>query len=635
MLWSAPAPGADLQRLEGHVPPAVAKLNLQSVGRLAATDHLRLEIMLPPRDPAGLARLLRQIQDPASTNFHRYLTPEQYNERFAPPAADYQAVAAFATAHRLLVTRTVPGRTIVEVDGAVGDIEQALNVHLRLYDYPEEARRFYAPDAEPSLALQAPVIAVSGLNNFFPRGSRVHIRDQRPVGQAGAAPGSRPGLSGGVHNGTGSYTEWEDLFMGSDFRHSFASDTTLKGSGQTVGVMEWDSYTPADIFAYESTAGLPDVPVVEVDVGTSTNLNNGDLEVPLDICIVMSMAPSVDKIIVYHGNDWDSMLTEIADPTHGEGVPRSIGCSIFGGADSGTSNCLARLAVEGLSFFYAVGDIGAFPVEPDASGHYIKGEGSTDTQPYMVSVGGTELVMNNNGASYNSETVWQGSSGGYQTPLLIPSFQQGINIIGQGGSPVYRNVPDVAAPADNILAFCTGTNGSQLMYNVNGTSCAAPLWAGFAALVNEQAQAYGNPSLGYANPAIYNVAQGSLYQTAFHDIISGNNTNSRSPTLYFAQPGYDLCTGWGSPAGAALINALAGLAGPIFVDFNYTGPASNGSYDTPGSWDYPFKTLADGVSAVSSGGTIFIKTAGSSSETMTISKPMTITASDGPATVGQ
>jgi hypothetical protein len=345
--------------------------------------------------------------------------------------------------------------------------------------------------------------------------------------------------------------------------------------------------------------------------------------------MVMSIAPDVAEIAVIHGNDYDSILTEAADPTQGENFPFQIGCSIFGGADDNTPTCLARFAAQGQSFFYASGDIGAFPVEPSSGGVYISGEGSTDTQPFMVSVGGTHLVMNNNGASYNSELVWGGSSGGYQTPLAIPSFQKLINMGALGGSTVYRNVPDVAAPADNILAFCTGTNRSQLMYNVDGTSCAAPLWAGFASLANEQSQADGKPTLGYATPVIYAVAQGPSYTVAFHDVTSGNDTNSRSPNLFYAANGYDLCTGWGSPNGQNLINGLVNFASPIFVDFNYTGSPQNGRFETP------FSTLAQGVSAVSNRGTIFIKTAGTSPETLTISKPLSITASDGAATVGQ
>lgn len=629
VLLTASAPAAPTQTLHTRMPDIVAHFHLSAVGRLPATQHLRLNIMLPLRDTNGLMQFVKDVQNPSSANFHHFLTPAQFDERFAPTEADYQTVIQFAKTHHFTVTRTVPGRSLIEIDGAVADIEQAFHVALRLYNHPLEGRQFYAPDTEPTLELETSVVAISGLNNFTLPQIRARAQDQIELSKLRARlAGDSKGLSG-VHNGTGSYTTWEDLFMGNDFRHSFASDTTLTGNGQTVAVLEWDGFTPADISEYESAAGLPNVNVVEARVGVSANPDNGDLEVPLDIDMVMSIAPDVAEIAVIHGDDYDSILTEAADPTQGENFPFQIGCSIFGGADDNTPTCLARFAAQGQSFFYASGDIGAFPVEPSSGGVYIKGEGSTDTQPFMVSVGGTHLVMNNNGASYNSELVWGGSSGGYQTPLAIPSFQQLINMGALGGSTVYRNVPDVAAPADNILAFCTGTNGSQLMYNVSGTSCAAPLWAGFTSLANEQSQGEGKPTIGYATPVIYAVAQGPSYALAFHDITSGNNTNSRSPNLFYAANGYDLCTGWGSPNGQNLISGLVNFASPIFVDFNYSGSPQNGRFETP------FSSLAQGVSAVSNRGTIFIKTAGTSPETLTISKPLSITASDGAATVGQ
>jgi len=642
--WIAPAVAAMLLYLEtsarsterqtvsGHVPAAVAKLKLPPVGRLPATDRVRMQFLLPPRDPQAINSLLGQVYDPTSTNFHRFLAPSEYNARFAPSEADQQATIRFAQECGLTVVRTVPGRTLVEVEGTVADVEQALHTTLRLYDHPAEARRFFAPESEPALDLAVPIAAISGLDNFTLPGNRLRV-----IERFGAVKG--PGLRGGPPKAGqgrdgGSYPAGPGLFMGTDFRHAFAADTTLNGSGQTVAVLEWNSLTPADIAQYKNTAGLPNVPVVEVRVGVSFNPNNGDAEVPLDVEMVLSMAPGVSEIVVIHGNNYNNILTEAADPTQGEPLPLQIGCSIYGGADNNTPNLLARLALQGQSFFYASGDIGAFPVEPTAGG-YIKGMGQTDTQPYMVQVGGTHLLMTNQGAGYQSEAVWSGSSGGYQTPLPIPAFQRWINMSALGGSAVYRNLPDVAAPADNILVICTDTNGVQQTLNIGGTSCAAPLWAGFAALVNQQGQARGKPSLGYAAPAIYAIAQGPGYAAAFHDIVSGNTTNSRSPTLYFAGPGFDLCTGWGSPYGAKLISALAAYSGPVFVDFNYSGPASNGSGDGPGSYNYPFKTLANGVSAVGSGGTIFIKTAGHSPETMHIVTPMTITASDGPATVGR
>ena len=121
-----------------------------------------------------------------------------------------------------------------------------------------------------------------------------------------------------------------------------------------------------------------------------------------------------------------------------------------------------------------------------------------------------------------------------------------------------RNLPDVACVADGIWVIVN--NGEQGM--AAGTSAAAPLWAGFAALVNQQAAASGKPSVGFINPAIYAIGKSSRYASAFHDITTGNTTNACcGANQFFACPGYDLCTGWGTPTGSDLISAL--LAPPV------------------------------------------------------------------------
>ena len=146
-------------------------------------------------------------------------------------------------------------------------------------------------------------------------------------------------------------------------------------------------------------------------------------------------------------------------------------------------------------------------------------------------------------------------------------------------------------------------------------------------MVNQQADADGKPSVGFLNPVFYAIGEGQSYNACFNDITTGNDFWPGSPGEFNSAAGYDLCTGWGSPRGANMINALEDYAGPVYVDFNYTG-TSNGSYKNP------YKTLAEGTNAVSNYGTVIIRTAGSSSETMTISKPMTINAAGGAATVG-
>jgi subtilase family serine protease len=163
---------------------------------------------------------------------------------------------------------------------------------------------------------------------------------------------------------------------------------------------------------------------------------------------------------------------------------------------------------------------------------------------------------------------------------------------------------------------------------VEGTSMSAPLWAGFTALVNQQVMGDGKPSLGFMNPALYAIGEGPKYNDCFHNITNGDNIWPGSPNAYSSAPGYNLCTGWGTPKGQDLINGLEWYAGPVYVDFNYTGATNWGTYD------FPFKTLTAGAGAVNTNGIIVIKTAGSSRETPTISKPMKITAIGGPASVG-
>jgi Immunoglobulin I-set domain/Immunoglobulin domain/Protein of unknown function (DUF642) len=178
--------------------------------------------------------------------------------------------------------------------------------------------------------------------------------------------------------------------------------------------------------------------------------------------------------------------------------------------------------------------------------------------PYITIVGGTTLTTSGPGGPWVSEAVWNwgtgiGSGGGISLTYPIPAWQQGIDMTANHGSTTMRNLPDVALTADNV--FVIANNGSP--YSVGGTSCATPLWAGFIALVNQLAAASGNSPAGFINPALYNIGTDPSYAANFHDITTGNNAWSGSSGLYDAVPGYDLCTGLGTPAGTNLIKALA------------------------------------------------------------------------------
>ena len=269
----------------------------------------------------------------------------------------------------------------------------------------------------------------------------------------------------------------------------------------------------------------------------------------LDIEMAVSMATNLSQVIVYeagpYGN-WHDILNRMAT----DNLARQLSCSWYipgGGSDAVADQIWQQMAAQGQSFFNASGDDDAYTGLIDFPG---------DT-PYITQVGGTTLTTSGPGGPWVSEKVWNwgggiGSGGGISTQYPIPAWQTNISMTANQGSTTKRNTPDVALTADNVYVRADGRD-----YNVGGTSCAAPLWAGFAALVNQQAATTGRPSVGFVNPAIYAIGAAANYTSVFHDTIIGNNTSSSSPAKFYAVSGYDLCTGWGTPAGQALINALA------------------------------------------------------------------------------
>jgi hypothetical protein len=480
-----------------------------------------------------LAGLEQQIYDPKSPNFHRYLTPAEFAARFGPTKEDYQALVDFAAANHFKVIRTHPNRTLLDVSASVADIRQALHVNLRIYAHPSESRTFYAPDADPSVDTAVAILAIKGLDNY-------HL--PRPgLQQAPEAPGGTPEPQAGSGPG-GSY-------LGNDFRAAYAPGVSLDGTGQTAALVEFDGYYPSDITKYETnpTPHLRAVPLTNVLVdGYSGSAGSHNNEVALDIEMLVSMAPGLSRIMVYEemfGGPVDDVFNQIAT----DDLAAQISCSWVVGTDATTDQIFQQYAAQGQTFFEASGDTGAYaPGQADG----------LVADPYVVIVGGTQLSTSGagGGGPWQSETTLHRGSGGFSTNYAIPVWQAGVDMSSNQGSTTGRNMPDVAMCATNVLV-CYGDGTTSALW---GTSCAAPLWAGFTALVNQQAAQFGNASAGFLNPAIYAIGTDTAsYATNFHDITAGNNTSSYNPTNYFAVAGYDLCTGWGTPNGSNLINALA------------------------------------------------------------------------------
>jgi uncharacterized repeat protein (TIGR03803 family) len=527
------------QLLQGHVPKVVA--GLKPAGRLEAGRELKLAIGLPLRDPKGLTNLLQQIYDPASPEYHHYLTPEQYTARFGPTEEDYEAVKAFAIANGLKVTGTHPNRLLLDVSGPVSNIEKALHVTLRTYPHPSGQREFFAPDVEPSLNLATPVLHISGLDNYLlPHPASLKMKPLTGPFEHFTTNGSGPGST----------------YMGNDFRAAYVPGVTLNGAGQTVALLEFDGYYVSDITNYAAIAGVPAVPLKNVYLdGFDGTPGSGEIEVALDIDMAICMAPGLSSVLVYEAGPEgvsDDMLNRMATDDMAGQISSSWSYSI----DAESELIFQQFAAQGQSFFNASGDGDA----------YLAGQIPTPCDdPNITIVGGTTLTTTGPGGAWLAETVWnwdvelgsdydgEGGSGGVSTTYLIPSWQKNVNMTTNGGSTKYRNLPDVALTADNV--FLVAEDGEEGW--VGGTSCATPLWAAFIALVNQQAAASGRAPMGFINPAIYAIGAGAEYTNGFRDVTNGNNTWSESPSNYYAMPGFDLCTGWGTPNGSNLINMLA------------------------------------------------------------------------------
>ena len=530
LLLAVPVWGAvERQTLGGHVP-AVIK-SLAPVAEVAGSNHLSLSIGLPLRNQAGLDGLIRQIYDRKSTNYHHYLKPAQFAAQFGPMEADYQAVVDFARAHGLTVTGTYSNRMIVKVAGSVADIQTAFHTKLHSYRHPRENRTFYAPDTEPSLDLAVPVLHISGLDNYLAP-HPMNLKQETLATTASPTPNDGTGPSGS--------------FMGNDFRAAYVPDTSLTGAGQSVALVQFNSgFYQSDIDAYVAAAGLSAVPIQTILLdGYDGGPGIANDEVSLDIEMAISMAPGLASVMVYEGNSADDILNRIAMDNQAQQISASWSYPV----DATTTQIYQQFAAQGQSFFNASGDddawVGVIPSPSD--------------NPYITIVGGTTLTMDGAGNAWSSETVWNwgngvGSGGGTSTIYAIPSWQANVDMTANGGSATMRNIPDVAMAADKVWVYFGNGNGGAY----GGTSCATPLWAAFAALVNQQAAATGEPAVGFLNPALYQIGSGPNYNLAFHDIATGNNTSDSSPNRYYAATGYDLCTGWGTPAGQYLINALA------------------------------------------------------------------------------
>jgi Pro-kumamolisin, activation domain/Viral BACON domain len=533
--------------LAGHVP-AVTR-HLTPISRVPASNTLNLAIGLPLRNQDALTNFLRDLYDPSSPQYHHFLSPDEFTKNFGPTEQDYQAVINFANAHGLKVTGTHPNRVILDVSGPVSDIEQAFQVSLHVYQHPTEKRTFFAPDTEPTLPSDLPILDIGGLNNYVIPRPRFIKRPAEQVTNSPAKVGSGPNNLG---------------YMGSDFRAAYAPGITNTGAGQSVALVEFDGFYVSDITSYQTYAHLStSTPITKILLnGFNGSPGSANTEVALDIEVALAIAPGLSGVYVYEESYTTNitLVNDLLNRIATDNLAKQISCSWIVDVNASSDSIFQQYAAQGQSFYNASGDDGAYLgiVLPPSD------------DPYITQVGGTTLTTAGAGGPWSAEKAWnwgggRATSGGVSPVFAMPSWQKGINMAFNMGSQTMRNFPDVSMCADNV--FIVDNSGS--LDSVGGTSCAAPLWAGFTALVNQQAAATGKNPVGFINPAIYNIALSSAYGSAIHDVTTGNNTNYPGGTNsqgyvytgaalaeFFAGSGYDLCTGVGTPAGLNLMNAL-------------------------------------------------------------------------------
>jgi kumamolisin len=334
------------------------------------------------------------------------------------------------------------------------------------------------------------------------------------------------------------------------YRFPAAAAGTSAGAGQTIGIIELGGgYHPADITRYfANTIGVaaPAVTDVILDGGSNdpTNASSADAEVLLDIEVAGAVAPGANIVVYFTSNTdqgfQEAISTAIHDVTHN---PSVISIS-WGGPESSWSQtainsmdttCQSAAAL-GITITVASGDSGS------SDGTKASSVDFPASSPHVLGCGGTALTVS--GGQRASEIVWNdaasggGATGGGVSAIFpLPTWQSdaGVPAASTGG----RGVPDVAGDAAPDTGYQILVDGQQQV--VGGTSAVAPLWAGLVALLNQQL----DRKVGFLNPQLY-----PLRESVFFDITSGNNG------AFAARPGWDACTGLGSPDGQLLLTSL-------------------------------------------------------------------------------
>ncbi|MFI5090600.1 MAG: protease pro-enzyme activation domain-containing protein [Terriglobales bacterium] len=507
-----------------------------------ANPDERLEVSVRLRSRAGEKPALsaEALAQPLETR--KLLTRDQLEKQHGADPASIRQIEAFAREHGLSVVEASAARKTVVLSGTVATMNAAFGVELKQFEHPNGTYRGRTGPVQIPAELQDTIEGVFGLDNR-PQ-AKPHFRRRKD------GSGVQP------HASDVSYTP---LQIASAYNFPAGAD----GSGECIALIELGGgYKPADLTSYFKQLNLSTTPtVLAVSVDHGSNQPTGDPsgpdgEVMLDIEVAGAVAPGT-KIVVYFAPNTDAgFLDAITTAIHDKTNQPSVVSISWGGPESSwTSQAMTSMdeafqaaAALGITVCCAAGDDGSTDGVTDGLNHV----DFPASSPYALACGGTRLTASGN--TISSETVWNelannegATGGGISDFFALPTWQTGAKVppSANPGNHVGRGVPDVAGDADPATGYVTRVDGQPDV--IGGTSAVAPLWAGLIARLNQKLQT----PIGYANPLLYGAAAKA---GAFHDITSGNNG------AYTAGPGWDACSGLGTPIGAALLSALAPAA---------------------------------------------------------------------------
>jgi kumamolisin len=521
-----PIPGSQREPLPGATKS----------GPCDPTQLVQLTVVLRPRPLGHNVKPL----DQAIAAGER-LTRGEYEARYGADTKDVKRVEAFARENQLKVSNVNLTARTLHLSGTAEACGKAFQVELGHYQCPEATYRGRTGPVYIPASLEGVVVSVHGLDNRPQAATRFRLASN---GQSHAILAN---ASAAV-----SYTPLQVAQL-------YDFPTTAKGTGQTIGIIELGGgYTTSDLSSYFSALGIsPEPSVSAVSVDGAENQPTGDTsgpdtEVMLDIEVAGAVAPQA-KIVVYFAPNTDAGFLDAINQAATDKTNNPSVISISWGGPESTwtaqslqsyNSALEAASAVGVTVCIAAGDDGSTDGVTDGLQHV----DFPASSPYALACGGTHLT--GTGSTITGEQVWNdlpsdgATGGGISATFPLPTWQAGAHVppSANKGSFVGRGLPDVAGDADPATGYQVGVDGTNTV--VGGTSAVAPLWAGLLAGFNSALKT----TVGYLNPTLYQTL--AAQAGTFHDITSGNNGS------YKAGTGWDACTGWGSPNGTAILQAL-------------------------------------------------------------------------------